>query len=34
MGVYVYERLVEDVFRNPEQPPHFIAVVNDHGRSR
>jgi hypothetical protein len=23
MGVYVYERSVEDVFRNPEQPPHF-----------
>jgi 2-dehydropantoate 2-reductase len=27
----VYERLVEDVFRNPEQRPHFIVTVNDHG---
>ena len=27
----VYERLVEDVFRNPEQRPHFIVAVNDHG---
>ena len=27
----VYERFVEDVFRNPEQRPHFIVAVNDHG---
>jgi len=27
----VYERLVEDVFRNPEQRPHFIVAANDHG---
>ena len=30
-GMGVYERLVEDVFRNPEQRPHFIVAVNDHG---
>ena len=30
-GLGVYERLVEDVFRNPEQRPHFIVAVNDHG---
>ena len=30
-GMGVYERLVEDVFRNPEQRPHFIIAVNDHG---
>ena len=27
----VYERLVKNVFRNPEQWPHFIIAVNDHG---
>lgn len=30
-GMGVYERLVKDVFRNPEQRPHIIVVVNDHG---
>ena len=30
-GMGVYERLVDDVFRNPEQRPHFIVAVNDHG---
>ena len=30
-GMGVYEQLVEDVFRNPEQRPHFIVAVNDHG---
>jgi len=30
-GMGVYERLVEDVFRNPEQRPHFIVAVNNHG---
>lgn len=30
-GMGVYERLVEDVFRNPEQRPHFIVAVSDHG---
>ncbi len=30
-GMGVYERLVEDVFRNPERRPHFIVAVNDHG---
>ncbi|KAI0257200.1 ketopantoate reductase PanE/ApbA C terminal-domain-containing protein [Lactifluus subvellereus] len=30
-GMGVYERLVEDVFRNPEQRPHFIVASNDHG---
>jgi len=29
-GMGVYERLVEDVFRNPEQRPHFIVAVNNH----
>ena len=30
-GMGVYEQLVEDVFRNPEQRPHFIVASNDHG---
>ncbi|KAI9444863.1 ketopantoate reductase PanE/ApbA C terminal-domain-containing protein [Lactarius indigo] len=30
-GMGVYERLVEDVFRNPDQRPHFIVASNDHG---
>ncbi|KAI0296268.1 ketopantoate reductase PanE/ApbA C terminal-domain-containing protein [Russula brevipes] len=30
-GMGVYERLVQDVFRNPEQRPHIIVAVNDHG---
>jgi 2-dehydropantoate 2-reductase len=30
-GMGVYERLVEDVFRNPDQRPHFVVTVNDHG---
>ena len=30
-GMGVYERLLQDVFRNPEQRPHFIVAVNDHG---
>lgn len=30
-GMGVYERLIKDVFRNPEQRPHFIVAVNDHG---
>ncbi|KAI0308146.1 ketopantoate reductase PanE/ApbA-domain-containing protein, partial [Multifurca ochricompacta] len=30
-GMGVYERLVEDVFRNPERRPHFIVASNDHG---
>lgn len=30
-GMGVYERLVDDVFRNPEQRPQFIVAVNDHG---
>jgi 2-dehydropantoate 2-reductase len=30
-GMGVYEQLVEEVFRNPEQRPHFIVAVNDHG---
>ena len=29
-GMGVYERLVKDVFRNPELRPHFILAVNDH----
>ena len=29
-GMGVYERLVEDVFRNPELRPHFVLAVNDH----
>ncbi|KAI0275005.1 ketopantoate reductase PanE/ApbA C terminal-domain-containing protein [Gloeopeniophorella convolvens] len=30
-GMGVYERLVEDVFRNPELRPQFIVASNDHG---
>ncbi|KAI9460524.1 ketopantoate reductase PanE/ApbA C terminal-domain-containing protein [Lactarius psammicola] len=30
-GMGVYEQLVEDVFRNPDQRPHFIVASNDHG---
>jgi 2-dehydropantoate 2-reductase len=30
-GMGVYEHLLKDVFRNPEQRPHFIVAVNDHG---
>lgn len=30
-GMGIHEQLVEDVFRNPEQRPHFIVAVNDHG---
>ena len=30
-GMGVYERLIKDVFRNPEQRPQFIVAVNDHG---
>ncbi|KAF8274153.1 ketopantoate reductase PanE/ApbA C terminal-domain-containing protein [Lactarius quietus] len=30
-GMGVYERLIEDVFRNPDQRPHFIVATNDHG---
>lgn len=30
-GMGVYERLVENVFRNPDQRPHFIVASNDHG---
>ncbi len=30
-GMGVHERLVEDVFRNPDQRPHFIVASNDHG---
>ena len=30
-GMGIYERLVEDVFRNPDQRPHFIVASNDHG---
>ncbi|KAH9178776.1 ketopantoate reductase PanE/ApbA C terminal-domain-containing protein [Lactarius sanguifluus] len=30
-GMGVYERLVDDVFRNPDQRPHFIVASNDHG---
>ncbi|KAI9512516.1 ketopantoate reductase PanE/ApbA C terminal-domain-containing protein, partial [Russula earlei] len=30
-GMGVYERLILDLFRNPEQRPHFVVAVNDHG---
>ena len=30
-GMGVYERLIQDVFRNPDQRPHFIVAINDHG---
>jgi 2-dehydropantoate 2-reductase len=30
-GMGVYERLIQDVFRNPDQRPHFIVANNDHG---
>jgi 2-dehydropantoate 2-reductase len=30
-GMGVYERLAEDIFRNPEQRPHFIVTSIDHG---
>ena len=30
-GMGVYERLAREVFRNPEQRPHFIVTVNNHG---
>jgi 2-dehydropantoate 2-reductase len=30
-GMGIYERLLDNVFRNPEQRPHFIVAVNDHG---
>ncbi|KAG6868867.1 hypothetical protein C0993_008615 [Termitomyces sp. T159_Od127] len=30
-GMGVYEELVHDVFRNPEQRPHFILSSNTHG---
>jgi len=30
-GMGVYERLVMDVFRNPDQRPQFIVASNDHG---
>ncbi|TFY70548.1 hypothetical protein EVG20_g2458 [Dentipellis fragilis] len=30
-GMGMYERLVRDIFRNPEHRPHFILASNDHG---
>jgi 2-dehydropantoate 2-reductase len=30
-GMGVYERLVNDIFRNPELRPHFIVASIDHG---
>ncbi|KAH9049389.1 ketopantoate reductase PanE/ApbA C terminal-domain-containing protein [Lactarius hengduanensis] len=30
-GMGVYERLIDNVFRNPDQRPHFIVASNDHG---
>jgi 2-dehydropantoate 2-reductase len=30
-GMGIYEQLVYDVFRNPEQRPHFILATNTHG---
>jgi 2-dehydropantoate 2-reductase len=30
-GMGVYEELVHEVFRNPEQRPHFILASNTHG---
>jgi 2-dehydropantoate 2-reductase len=30
-GMGIYDQLVKEVFRNPEQRPHFIVAVNDHG---
>ncbi|GLB35874.1 putative ketopantoate reductase PanE/ApbA C terminal [Lyophyllum shimeji] len=33
-GMGVYEELVHDIFRNPEQRPHFILASNTHGAFR
>jgi 2-dehydropantoate 2-reductase len=30
-GMGIYERLVHELFRNPEQRPHFILASNTHG---
>ncbi|TFY82082.1 hypothetical protein EWM64_g1931 [Hericium alpestre] len=30
-GMGVYENLLQYIFRNPEQRPHFILATNDHG---
>jgi len=30
-GMGVHERLVEDIFRNPDQRPQFIVASNNHG---
>jgi 2-dehydropantoate 2-reductase len=30
-GMGVYDRLIENIFRNPEQRPHFIVTSIDHG---
>ncbi|KAL0951549.1 hypothetical protein HGRIS_008232 [Hohenbuehelia grisea] len=30
-GMGIHERLLEDVFRNPDQRPHFILATNTHG---
>ncbi|KAL1738193.1 ketopantoate reductase PanE/ApbA-domain-containing protein, partial [Schizophyllum fasciatum] len=33
-GMGVYERLVETIFRNPANRPHFICTVNTHGATQ
>ncbi|KAF5385094.1 hypothetical protein D9615_001272 [Tricholomella constricta] len=33
-GMGIYEELVHDIFRNPEQRPHFILASNTHGAFR
>jgi 2-dehydropantoate 2-reductase len=33
-GMGVYEMLINEVFRNPEQRPHFILASNTHGAFR
>ncbi|KAG5647759.1 hypothetical protein DXG03_008482 [Asterophora parasitica] len=33
-GMGIYEELVHDIFRNPEQRPHFVLASNTHGAFR
>ncbi|KAG6837669.1 hypothetical protein H0H93_004945 [Arthromyces matolae] len=33
-GMGIYEELIHDIFRNPEQRPHFILSSNTHGAFR
>ncbi|RDB28946.1 putative 2-dehydropantoate 2-reductase [Hypsizygus marmoreus] len=33
-GMGIYEELTHDIFRNPEQRPHFILATNTHGAFR